>query len=463
MDDSSDSCNDDNQIRINVEVNTLNKIELMVLVIKTSIKIAELFRKCCEKEPKLVNDCFDYEFTFKDKILLPHETLDFYTIPNDSKIILRLTEKDYRYSDFEIDSHNQIFFNNDTPYQNENMKLKEGLNIICQCQNSNCKIQKIRSPTINNINKGLFTFQIKSPKFDFISDKKKLKLKCPKCESVSDIKGCVLYNKGCIFKGIKVNESKDIYKEIEIPEYSSSKHCAKFIDIFNTNNNNSNNYDSHLMWSKLIVELKEIEVCESFQEYLMSVYPFLIKEIAFMFRNFPLKDVDAYETWTKIEDENNNVFLISVSDNDERGICKFRETYTTFIGYLEGGEMNKSGILLDKGDNIVYRGRFKNGLKHGKGKMKLEHNVFYEGEFKEGKAHGKGVLIYPNGNTWEGPFKNGCRDGIGVYTKKKSGKKILSYYRKDHLEWNFTEELEKKMVWNGRKPFKKELLQNIED
>ena len=462
MDDSSDSCNDDNQIRITIEVNKNNQKEI-VLIIRTSIKISELFRTCCEKAPGIVNNYYDYEFTFENKTLLPHETLDFYDIKNDSRLILLLTQKDYRYSDFEIDSHNRIFFNDDTPYQNENMKLKEGLNIICQCQNSNCKIQKIKSPTINNINKGLFIFQTKSPKFDFISDKKKFKLKCPKCESFSDIKACVLYNKGCIFKGIKVNESKDIYKEIEIPEYSSSLHSAKFIDIFNTDNNNNNNYDSHLMWSKLIVELKDIEVCESFQEYLMSVYPFLMKEIAFMFRNFPLKDVNACETWTKIEDDNNNIFLLSVSDNDERGICKFRDKYTTFIGYLESGEMNKSGILLDKRDNIVYRGRFKNGIKHGRGKMRLQHNIFYEGEFKEGIAHGKGVLIYPNGNTWEGPFKNGCRDGIGVYTKKKSGKKILSYYRNDRLEWNFTEELENKMVWNARKPFKKELNQNIED
>ena len=457
MDDSSDSCNDDNQIRITVEVNSLGKIDQIILIIKTSITITELFRECYENNPTLVNDYYDFEFSFNNKILLPNKTLDFYNISSNSMIRLRLTEKDYRYSDFEMDSHNQIFFN-DTSFQNENMKLKEGLNIICQCQNPNCKIQKITFPSVNNINKGLFTFQTKSPKFDFISDKKKLKLKCPKCESISDIKGCVLYNKGCVFKGTKVNEAKDIYKEIEILEYSSSKHCAKFIDIFNTNN-----YEQHLTWSKLIVEIKEIEVCESFQEYLMSVYPFLIKEIAFLFKNFPLKETDAYEEWTKIEDENNNVFLIGVSDENERGICKFKESFTKFIGYLQHGEMDKTGVLIDKHDNIVYRGKFKNGLKHGKGKMRLDNNVFYEGEFKDGKAHGKGVLMYANGNTWEGTFKNGCRDGMGVFTQKKSGKKILSYYRKDQLEWNFTEELEKKMEWNGRKPFKKELLENIDD
>ena len=65
-------------------------------------------------------------------------------------------------------------------------------------------------------------------------------------------------------------------------------------------------------------------------------------------------------------------------------------------------------------DGQYYLGEFKNGLKHGKGKLFYKNgNIEYEGDFLEGKFEGEGKYIYENGDYYEGKFKNGLSHGNG--------------------------------------------------
>ncbi len=43
-------------------------------------------------------------------------------------------------------------------------------------------------------------------------------------------------------------------------------------------------------------------------------------------------------------------------------------------------------------DGSVYQGEFKDGMRHGKGKLTKMDGEVYEGDWVDGKKHGKGVL-----------------------------------------------------------------------
>lgn len=502
----------DSSFEIEIElINGFHEMHMKVTVENKNMLISELMDKCVENEQNQRNGdifnlqkCVYFEFKYEDEQLLPFKTIDYYDIEQNSKLQLIINEyeeqdgdenddnKRYYFSNFERDKNQQIFFTKQKEYKNSNMKIKEGLNILCQCRNNQCiehtnkimkknthifkektnsnfefkfyspkhEVKNSSSPSQSpskekkNSNQGMFIFNLKSVKFNFILDKKKLK--CPRCRHVSELIGCILYNKGCVFKGVQVKQNEKFSKEIEITEFSNKSFCAKYIDIFN-NFDNNNQQDTY--WSKLTVDIKDIDNCVNYENYLINTYSSFQKEIALLFNDFPIKRHIDSERWYKTE-QDNNIFLIGKSKHKERGIFKFNNSNIKFIGYLKNGEMNNYGYLIDNQNITFYKGTFKNGMKHGKGKLWLNENELYEGEFKKDKPHGNGFITYANGNKWEGTFRNGLRDGMGVFTRGKDGKRILSFYRNDKLEWNFTEVIEKKMKWDGTKSFKKEFQNN---
>ncbi len=82
-----------------------------------------------------------------------------------------------------------------------------------------------------------------------------------------------------------------------------------------------------------------------------------------------------------------------------------------------------------------YEGQWRNGRKHGHGKLIMRDGSFYEGdfingeiegkgtrffacdgrkyvgEFQGGECHGEGSLAYGDGSTYEGHFENNKREG----------------------------------------------------
>ena len=69
---------------------------------------------------------------------------------------------------------------------------------------------------------------------------------------------------------------------------------------------------------------------------------------------------------------------------------------------------------FDNGD--IYEGSFKDGLKHGKGKLKTRNKRSYEGDWKNDKHHGFGINTFPNGKIYTGNFIKGKPDGDGQWT-----------------------------------------------
>ncbi len=69
---------------------------------------------------------------------------------------------------------------------------------------------------------------------------------------------------------------------------------------------------------------------------------------------------------------------------------------------------------FDNGD--VYEGGFKDGLKHGKGKLVTRNNRSYVGDWERDKPHGFGINTFPNGKIYSGNFSKGKPVGDGQWT-----------------------------------------------
>ena len=67
-------------------------------------------------------------------------------------------------------------------------------------------------------------------------------------------------------------------------------------------------------------------------------------------------------------------------------------------------------------DGGTYRGEFKKGLPHGKGKMTYPSGPVYEGRVKKGMRDGYGKMSYPNGAMYDGQWHKDLKHGHGKYS-----------------------------------------------
>lgn len=72
-------------------------------------------------------------------------------------------------------------------------------------------------------------------------------------------------------------------------------------------------------------------------------------------------------------------------------------------------------------DSSVYQGKYKNGLRHGTGKLEWRNGDCYEGQFKQGLMHGQGILKSMSGFQYTGEFKDGLMHGQGKYVTDFDG------------------------------------------
>ena len=64
----------------------------------------------------------------------------------------------------------------------------------------------------------------------------------------------------------------------------------------------------------------------------------------------------------------------------------------------------------------VYDGKWKDGKRHGRGKMTFSNGRVYDGEWKGGKCHGLGKITYSDGREYDGEWKESTSHGRGKMT-----------------------------------------------
>lgn len=135
-----------------------------------------------------------------------------------------------------------------------------------------------------------------------------------------------------------------------------------------------------------------------------------------------------------------------------------------FYGEIKNGKFIKGTYQYPTGDQYI--GEWKDGMRHGDGKLILKSGVTYsgswinnkiegygimiynngekyEGEWKNGKMNGIGILTSINGDTYEGEWKDGKYDGRGIFTKRNGDKYEYIIYIFIYLEEKFTMEWQK--------------------
>lgn len=378
-------------------------------------------------------------FKYKNSNLDLSKTMKHYSF-NETDIIyinsFDYPSNEFRYLDHDKDEDDQIYFNLEG---DDWRKVKIGLNLLGNCKNENCRAYGEE-----------VIYPIGFEKFEFLE---KPKAKCPICEQKFIVKTCVLYKCGCSFKGFQFNKKTNKLVEIEYIFLSKKPYCAQIYRPFN-------NSDPNVSWTKLAVEIINVDSINNMEELLIDRFPQFIKEITLLNKHYPINQ-NTIETWNKTDDEK-GIYLRGESKEKERGVFIFRDNYDKFIGNLLHGEMEGEGAIFNKDNNVKYKGTFKRGKKHGKGKdiiyKKGKYDI-YEGSYKNGNFEGNGVYYYANGNRWEGKFKKGKRHGMGNFFKKGEKEPIITFYYNDKLEWNFTKTLNEKVKWR-KNSFDDEKIEN---
>jgi len=81
-------------------------------------------------------------------------------------------------------------------------------------------------------------------------------------------------------------------------------------------------------------------------------------------------------------------------------------------------------------NGAVYKGYWKNGMRHGEGTQIWPDGARYEGFWRKNKAHGKGKFWHVDGDVFEGEWKDDKANGYGVYTHV-NGAKYEGYWKDD--------------------------------
>lgn len=92
---------------------------------------------------------------------------------------------------------------------------------------------------------------------------------------------------------------------------------------------------------------------------------------------------------------------------------------------------------MSTSNNSEYTGSFKNGKRHGRGKLVFQDGKVYEGQFADDKISGIGTMKNPDGKIYEGQFLDGKMHGTGtVYTEGKESKAKKGIWEKgERVKW----------------------------
>lgn len=122
---------------------------------------------------------------------------------------------------------------------------------------------------------------------------------------------------------------------------------------------------------------------------------------------------------TSNEEQNKRTLITSDSDGDIKNDDP-NAGNGTLLTSASDGDLNaekKDYQLLEHTypSGEKYQGEFKNGNRHGKGKLVMSDSQYYEGEFKDDKMSGKGKLVMSDTDYYEGEFKDDDMTGNAIF------------------------------------------------
>ncbi len=103
----------------------------------------------------------------------------------------------------------------------------------------------------------------------------------------------------------------------------------------------------------------------------------------------------------------------------------------SFEGSTTRGSLESGELKYDNGD--VFVGTFRDGKRHGEGKLVKSNGDVYEGYFLKDELNGKGEILYAKGDHYEGRFKDSKLNGQG-FIKFKNGDRFEGRFENNFLE-----------------------------
>jgi hypothetical protein len=84
-----------------------------------------------------------------------------------------------------------------------------------------------------------------------------------------------------------------------------------------------------------------------------------------------------------------------------------------FEGEWRDNVQNGRGMFQWK-NGSVYDGQWKDGIRYGQGTLKVADGFFYEGQWGSNSMDGRGYCVYPDGQRYEGMWAKGKKEGRGT-------------------------------------------------
>lgn len=128
--------------------------------------------------------------------------------------------------------------------------------------------------------------------------------------------------------------------------------------------------------------------------------------------------------------------LFSNGIKEGKGILRLNMENPQINRVLEGEFKNDeflNGNLSENGTLIIEAGVFDKNLILKKGKLHYDREEFYDGEFSDNKRHGHGNYRYENRIEYKGEWKNGLRDGQGTLILEDTEKFIKGVWKENKL------------------------------
>lgn len=101
-----------------------------------------------------------------------------------------------------------------------------------------------------------------------------------------------------------------------------------------------------------------------------------------------------------------------------------------YIGEVDNGKAFGGGIGIWNTGSI-YKGEWKDNMRHGTGEFRWADGQVYEGEFKNDIRSGKGKYYWPSGERYEGEFANNRMNGEGILYDPDGNKKYEGEWKND--------------------------------